>query len=76
MHAHLEDIVVPLLIMHGGADPATNIEGSRDLSARARSTDKTLKIYDGVAHDLMHEPERDAIIGDVAAWLDARAAPR
>lgn len=71
IQARMGEISVPLFIMHGGADPATNVDGSRDLAARAASADKTLKIYDGVAHDLMHEPERDQIIADVLAWLNA-----
>jgi len=71
----MEQVKVPLLILHGTADKATNVDGSRDLYARAGSTDKTLKLYDGVFHDLMHEPERDRIIQDVTAWITARATP-
>jgi lysophospholipase len=66
------DLKVPVLILHGSADKATNPEGSRELSTRAASTDKTLKIYDGVFHDLMHEPEHNQITGDVVGWITAR----
>lgn len=68
----MEQVTVPFLVMHGSADKATNPEGSRELYARAHSTDKTLKIYDGLYHDLMHEPEHDRIIGEVTAWILAR----
>jgi alpha-beta hydrolase superfamily lysophospholipase len=69
----MEQVKVPLFIMHGTGDKATNPEGSRELYARAGSADKTLKLYDGMFHDLLHEPERDRIIHDVTAWISARA---
>ena len=36
--------------MHGTADLMTDPEGSKALVQRARSTDKTLKLYDGLYH--------------------------
>ena len=68
----MEALAVPLLALHGGADAVTNPEGSRQLVQRARSTDKTLKIYDGLFHDLLHEPEKDKVTSDLCDWLDAR----
>jgi acylglycerol lipase len=70
------EVRVPLLILHGGADEVTDPQGSRDLYARAGSEDKTLKVYPGLVHDLVHEPEKAQVIGDVAAWIDARATAR
>jgi len=70
---HLEDVSVPLLAMHGGADVITPPDGSRELVRRASSADKTLKIYDGLYHDLLHEPEKEQVMSDIAAWLDAHA---
>jgi alpha-beta hydrolase superfamily lysophospholipase len=69
---HMEDMTAPLLIMHGSADAITPPDGSRELARRARSADKTLKIYDGLYHDLLHEPEREQVMSDAAAWMDAR----
>jgi acylglycerol lipase len=68
----MEEVKVPLLILHGQADKATPFEGSQELAARAGSTDKTLRLYENVYHDLLHEPERDAIISDVTSWITAR----
>jgi acylglycerol lipase len=70
--AHMEDFTLPLLALHGGADVITPPDGSRELARRARSSDKTLKIYDGLYHDLLHEPERAQVMSDIAAWLDER----
>ena len=71
----MERIKVPLLVLHGAEDSITDPEGSKQLKARARSTDKTLKIYPGLYHDLAHEPEREQVVGDIASWLNAHVEP-
>jgi alpha-beta hydrolase superfamily lysophospholipase len=68
----MEAVTVPLLIMHGGADQVTPPQGSRDLQARAHTTDKTLQIYPGLYHDLLHEPEKDRVEADVVKWVTDR----
>jgi alpha-beta hydrolase superfamily lysophospholipase len=65
-------ISMPLLIMHGGDDALANPDGSRRLHARVSSSDKTLRIYDGLHHEILNEPERDTVLDDIVAWLDAR----
>ena len=42
---------------------------------RATSPDKTLSIYEGLYHEILNEPERDTVLGDMAAWLDAHTEP-
>jgi alpha-beta hydrolase superfamily lysophospholipase len=32
-----------------------------------------MKLYDGLLHELFHEPERDLVFRDMLAWLDDRA---
>jgi alpha-beta hydrolase superfamily lysophospholipase len=36
------------------------------------SADKTLKIYDGLYHEIFNEPERDQVFGDMQTWLEER----
>lgn len=72
----MEDFTVPLLALHGSADTVTPPQGSKDLVRRARSTDKTLKLYDGLVHDLLHEPEKARVEDDILAWLNQRAPQR
>jgi alpha-beta hydrolase superfamily lysophospholipase len=67
----MEAFAAPLLALHGGKDIITNPDGTRELVRRASSTDKTLKIYDGFFHDLLHEPDHGQVIIDIATWLDA-----
>jgi acylglycerol lipase len=68
----LESMSLPLLILHGTDDRVTDIQGSMELLARASSADKTLKRYEGLYHDLLHEPEREQVLSDWIAWMDAR----
>ncbi|HLL55445.1 MAG TPA: lysophospholipase [Myxococcaceae bacterium] len=72
----MEEIQAPLLILHGTDDRITNPDGSKDLSQRARSTDKTLKLYPGLYHDLLHEPQphRGEVMKDILQWMEQRLA--
>jgi len=38
---------------------------------RVSSTDKTLRLYDGLYHELFNEPERERVLADVTTWLEA-----
>ena len=73
INSQMEKFSVPVLILHGDADKLANPAGSRKLADRASSKDKTLKLYPGLVHDLVHEPEKAQVIGDIVAWLDAQA---
>ena len=65
-----ERLAVPLLILHGRADLVTSPDGSRELHARSKSTDKTLKLYDDLYHDLPREPKKEQIFAEIAEWLN------
>ena len=64
---------MPLLIMHGTADKATVCRGSQFFYDHAGSSDKTLKLYEGHVHDLLSDLDRERVMADIVAWLDARA---
>lgn len=64
-------VTIPSLLVHGGADPIATSEGSQTMHDELASADKSLKIYDGLYHEIFNEPERDEVLGDVIAWLDA-----
>lgn len=69
--AHPERLVAPLLAVHGTADKIVAPIASRELVARAGGTDRTLRLYPGMQHDLVHEPDAARVTADVLAWLDA-----
>lgn len=65
-------ITLPALIVHGGDDYLIDPSASQELYDNIGSTDKTLKIYEGLYHEVHNEPERDQVLSDVQAWLEAR----
>lgn len=71
IEARPETITLPLLLLHGSADEITKPEGSQELYERAGSTDKTLKLYDGLYHEVLNEPERQRVLDDIVSWLNA-----
>jgi acylglycerol lipase len=69
-----EEMKLPFLALHGDQDVVTEPDGSRMLLERAASKDKTLKIYEGYKHDLLHEPgaDKEKVAADIEAWIEAR----
>ena len=63
-------ITLPILIMHGGADAMTSPDGSRFLHQNVGSSDKTLKIYPGLYHEIFNEPERAEIFETMLSWCE------
>jgi alpha-beta hydrolase superfamily lysophospholipase len=63
---------VPLLLLHGGADRLTYPTGSRTFAAALAPERCTLTVYEGLFHEVHHEPEQDRVLDDVVAWLDGR----
>lgn len=65
----MPELKLPLLILHGSADRLAPSQGSKLLYECAGSADKTLKIYEGLYHEVFNEPERLQVMGDVERWL-------
>jgi len=70
------EVRAPLLVLHGSADKVCNPDGSREFVERAGSVDKTLVIYDGFYHDLLHDLSRDVVVADIVKWIEARVAAK
>ena len=71
IHAKMNTIELPLLIMHGTDDRLADPEGSKQLYEHVKSTDKTVKLYKGFYHEVLNEPEKEQVFADVVQWLDA-----
>jgi len=65
----LELVRVPVLGLHGTKDLATNPRGTSALCERATSDDTTFVPYEGLYHDLVHEPEQEQVIDDIKSWI-------
>jgi alpha-beta hydrolase superfamily lysophospholipase len=64
-------ITVPLLVQVGTGDRLVPPESSELVYSWASSEDKTIKHYDGLYHEIFNEPEREQVVADTLAWLDA-----
>ncbi|XP_026387414.1 uncharacterized protein LOC113282588 [Papaver somniferum] len=72
LQERMSKITIPFFVLHGTADAVTDPNGSRRLYEKAASTDKSIKLYDGLLHDLLFEPEREVIRNDIIEWLTSR----
>ncbi|KAM7267238.1 hypothetical protein ACFE04_009404 [Oxalis oulophora] len=69
------EVEVPFFIVHGELDKACDPECVKELYTRAASEDKTMKIYPGMWHQLVIEPQEnvDLVFGDIVEWIKTRA---
>jgi len=75
----LGSLTMPLLVLHGSADRLVPPAASELVPAHAGSADLTRRLYDGLYHEPHNEPEKEQVLDDVVAWLDAHRdvpAPR
>jgi alpha-beta hydrolase superfamily lysophospholipase len=63
-------ITLPVLMFHGSDDGIADPDGARDFFEQLGSTDKRWRVYDGLRHETMNEPERDEVLDDLVGWLD------
>ncbi len=66
------EITLPIIIMAGSGSPLGDGPRSAAMYDAVRSQDKTLKLYDGLYHEIFNEPERALVFADLGAWLEAR----
>ncbi|MFX1758668.1 MULTISPECIES: alpha/beta hydrolase [Rhodococcus] len=76
LEQRLPSLTLPLLVMHGTEDTLADPAGAQLIADRAGSEDLTLKLYDGLFHEIFNEPEKDRVLDDLTAWLKARLAGR
>ena len=70
--SHAEEFSVPLLIMHGTADRITSPHGSADFAKLAAKNNKdvTLKLWEGMYHEVHNEPDKEQVLRFIIDWLD------
>jgi len=65
-------MTLPVFILHGTADKVTKPGGSQFFYDTVGSKDKTLKLYEGHAHDLLNDIGKEQVIADIKGWITAR----
>jgi alpha-beta hydrolase superfamily lysophospholipase len=69
--AEAAKITLPFIAVQGGADKLIDPGGAQMLYDKAGSKDKTLKVYEGLYHEVHNEPEREVMFKDLESWLGA-----
>lgn len=71
---------LPMLIQVGGDDPLGGEKSARKLEhayrKRAGLTDVTTIVYPGARHEIYNETNKEEVMADLTAWLDARIPSR
>ncbi len=70
--ARVGSMQLPCLLMHGNADSLVLAKDAQPVFDAIASPDKTVRIFDGLYHEIFNEPERLEVLGIVKDWLDAR----
>lgn len=65
-------ITLPFIVVQGAKDSIVDPSGAQMLYEKASSEDKTIKIYDGLYHEVFNEPDRDRVLQDVEVWLESQ----
>lgn len=68
----IENYNYPCLICHGGDDIIVPVDISRSFYDEIGSEDKTIKVYDGLYHEILNEREKYEVARDMVDWLDER----
>jgi alpha-beta hydrolase superfamily lysophospholipase len=69
LNERLEELDIPTLVIHGGEDelmPTWTSEPFADLEICER------RVYDGLRHETLNEPEGPEVVADIVDWLNSR----
>ena len=67
-----QEFAYPVLMLHGEADGLVSVQDTYNFFAAATSTDRQMKIYGRLYHEIFNEYCRDEVIGDAIRWILAR----
>lgn len=65
----------PCLILHGSDDKLVEKEAAIQFHSSISSTDKQIKIYDGLRHEMLKGKEKDVVLNDIHKWIEDRLKP-
>lgn len=67
---HIATLSLPMLLIHGEADPIICPEGSREIFQQIQLTDKSLRLYPGAYHEPHNDLDGQQVINDLLSWLE------
>lgn len=66
---HTNEWSLPVLVMHGELDQIGYVIGSKEFASKVKG-DCTLKIWQGLYHEVHNEPEKEQVFEFLRGWLD------
>ncbi|XDD49906.1 lysophospholipase [Leptospira sp. WS92.C1] len=74
--ANAGKIKVPIYIFHGKEDAIARYTGSETFYNAVGSSDKSIKIYEGLFHETMNErlEDRTRVLSDLKKWLESHSS--
>jgi alpha-beta hydrolase superfamily lysophospholipase len=69
--AHAGELTVPLLLLHGDADPITSFGASQRFAMAANHV-VAFRAWPGGYHELHNEPEKAEVLTVITDWLGTR----
>jgi alpha-beta hydrolase superfamily lysophospholipase len=69
--AHAAEFNTPLLLMHGTTDRVTYAHGSQEFAALVPGN-CTLKLWDGLFHEIHNEPEQNEVFAFMIDWMNSQ----
>src|SRR4030043_104524 len=70
----LSNLRLPLLVLHGAEDRTISPKASEAFFRGASSQDKTLKVFPGLRHEILNDPEKEQVLAVILDWLRRRLA--
>ena len=67
----LPGLALPVLVMHGEDDSLVPVAASR-LVDQLAGGDVTLRLYPGMAHEILNEPGRAEVLDEIKRWIAVR----
>ena len=68
----MADFDYPVLMLHGEKDALVSVKDTFDFFGKIASTDRQMKVYGGLCHEIFNEYCHDETIGDALSWIQRR----
>lgn len=68
-----QDFAYPVLMLHGEKDALVDVKDTYAFFEKVSSTDKQMKIYGNLFHEIFNEYCKDEVVADVIQWILKRA---
>jgi alpha-beta hydrolase superfamily lysophospholipase/SAM-dependent methyltransferase len=68
-------IRTPTLLLTGGSDWVVSKSTQREFFENLGSTNKTMRVFDGMYHDILHEKDREQVLKEIRSFLESSHPP-